>query len=45
VVEIQDEVENQMVEQLAQLSRLRAPRMYSLCRSLDHTARTCPNRQ
>jgi hypothetical protein len=42
---IQDEVVNQVVEQPAQPSHSRAPRMCSLCRSLDHTARTCPMRQ
>ena len=45
VVVIQDKVENQVVEQSAQPSLPRAPRMCSLCRSLDHTACTCPERQ
>lgn len=44
VVAIQEEVENPVVEQPVQPSRSRAPRMCSLCRSLDHTARTCPKR-
>jgi hypothetical protein len=44
-VEIEVEREIQVVEQVAALASARAPRMCSICRSLDHTARTCPERQ
>ena len=38
------EDEIQVVEQPSQPSSLRAPRMCSICRSLAHNARTCPDR-
>ncbi len=44
-VEIEVERGIQVVEQVAALAPVRAPRMCSICRSLDHTARTCPERQ
>ena len=42
--EIRVEGENQVVEQEATLALVYAPRMYSICRSLGHTACTCPDR-
>ena len=43
-VGIEVEKEVQVVEQVAAPASIRAPRMCSICRSLDHTARTCPER-
>ena len=44
-VENRGETEIEVVEQPGHSRPLRAPRMCSICRSLDHTARTCPERQ
>jgi hypothetical protein len=44
-VENRGETEIEVVEQPGQSRPLRAPRMCSICRSLDHTARTCLERQ
>jgi len=43
-VGIEVEKEVQVVEQVAAPASIRAPRMCSICRSLDHTARTCLER-
>jgi hypothetical protein len=43
--EIEVEREIQVVEQVAAPAIARAPRMCSICRSLGHTARTCPECQ
>jgi len=40
-----DEVRIQVVELPTPSVSIRAPRMCSVCRSLEHTARTCPERQ
>jgi hypothetical protein len=37
--------ENAGMQAVEQPSLARAPRMCSICRSLDHTARSCPERQ
>ena len=42
--EIRVEGENQVIEQEATPALVRAPRICSICRSLGHTARTCPDR-
>jgi hypothetical protein len=39
------EVVNQVVDQNVALARTRAPAKCSICKSLEHTARTCPDRQ
>jgi hypothetical protein len=44
-VENRVETEIEVVQQPSQPGPSRAPRMCSICRSLDHTARTCPERQ
>ena len=44
-VENRVETNIEVVEQPSQPGPLRAPRIYSICRSLDHTAHTCLERQ
>ena len=44
-VVIEGEVGNLVVEQAGQPGPSRAPRTCSICRSLAHTAHTCPERQ
>lgn len=39
-----EEREIQLVEENNPISSVRAPRMCSICRSLEHTARTCPEK-
>ena len=39
------EVVNQVVDQNVASVRTRAPAKCSICKSLEHTARTCPDRQ
>jgi hypothetical protein len=42
-IEVEEEI--QVVQAVQQPTSTRAPRMCSICRSLEHTARTCPERQ
>jgi hypothetical protein len=42
---IHQEVGIQVVKLPTASVLIRAPRTYSVCRSLEHTARTCPERQ
>jgi hypothetical protein len=44
-VEVEENLSVPVVEEPGQPTRTRAPRTCSICRSLEHTARTCPNRQ
>jgi len=43
-VVIEENPSIQVVEEPSQAIRTRAPRTCSVCRSLEHTARTCPER-
>jgi hypothetical protein len=43
-VVIRGEIRNLIVEQAGQPGASCAPRIYSICRSLIHNSRTCPER-